>query len=350
MADTVKRYVSRFGIPAVAGGVWLFVLLYTDFFSGLTVSLYTFSLSQVTIYVICGIFATLCLLFPPFYGEKQMGFRLLWAVVPLGLPFLFRLMSIHFFWALTLLGILLFLGGVCLFLTHWAAKRLWPGKASVKKRFSVFWTLYAPVWGGMMLVICFLFLCFPYPDGVTPSSVTPSNDLVAEEGSLTLSQKETVEKLEETVWNTLSEKEKLNVLQVVLNIETTYLGIHPVVLCSDESMRGGYLGVYLSEEERIHINREYLRTASPQECVQTICHEARHAYQQSVVDALDWDKAEVSNNRYFKEAAVWREEFSGYVSGFEDYENYYGQTVETDAREYASQATEVYFEFVKSLS
>ena len=349
MVNVVKKYISRFGVPIISVAVWMFLLLYVDLFSGISISLYSFSISRVTVYIICGILSTLSLMFPPFHGEKHVLLRLLWAVLPLGLPVFFHLMSIHFFWALFAFMFLLLAGGVCYIVMGVTARKLRPRKVSLKKQLSGFWMLFSPVWGGATVLVLFLFLCFPYPDGVTPSTVKPRSDLEMSEGSLVIAQAESIGKLEETTWTTLAEVEKLDVLQVLLNIETTYLGIDPVKLCSDRSMTEDYLGLYLSDENRIHINRQYLCDAPAYECVRTVCHEARHAYQQGVVDALDWSKDAVKNNRYFSEAANWREEFSGYISGFENYEHYYSQSVESDARDYAQSCVEEYFQYVKAI-
>lgn len=46
----------------------------------------------------------------------------------------------------------------------------------------------------------------------------------------------------------------------------------------------------------------------------------------------------------FDRASIYKEEFADYNSGFKDFCGYYSQTCEIDARKYAQQATDEYFE------
>ena len=59
--------------------------------------------------------------------------------------------------------------------------------------------------------------------------------------------------------------------------------------------------------------------------------------------SVDWDSEFVKNNMYFATANSWRKEFEDYQSGLDNFEGYYGQTLETYARNHAQSALYDYF-------
>ena len=145
--------------------------------------------------------------------------------------------------------------------------------------------------------------------------------------------------LEESTWKHYSVPEKMTVMQRLTDFETQTLGISSVPVTAD--LIGSYtLGMYNEETNELFINTKYLDTSPVEECIDTICHEVRHALQFQVVNAIDWDNP-VFQTAYFDELRSWlhnQEDYqNAWLGGFEEYHN---QPLEVDARDYAATETE----------
>ena len=87
--------------------------------------------------------------------------------------------------------------------------------------------------------------------------------------------------LNEDEWNTYSEKEKSAVLQLVCNIEATFLGLdHELNLKIDNTRQ--ISGAYNEKTHTITICN--LEEYAPKELLDTICHESYHAMQWKVIE------------------------------------------------------------------
>ena len=175
-------------------------------------------------------------------------------------------------------------------------------------------------------------------------SVTPSSSIEQTEGNLVKTHIDRIAKLEGSAWETLDVAEKLDVLQTLLNIETTYLAIDPQTLIC-KKLGNGTLGEYSQAKKAVYIDKDSL--ADPEECINTVCHEARHAYQHYVVDTLDWDDQEVQHGFYYRDARRWRDNFDHYVDGSDDSGAYYSQRVEEDARRYGFESCYIYLAYIE---
>jgi hypothetical protein len=120
-----------------------------------------------------------------------------------------------------------------------------------------------------------------------------------------------------------------------LHLETTYLGVNALKIESvklDENV----LGICVSQNgipKSILIDYEHILKASPGECIDTVCHEAFHAYEHSVVNSLDFEDEAVKTSLFYEPARAWRNSFENYST--EDFEIYRAQRVERDANTYA---------------
>lgn len=87
-----------------------------------------------------------------------------------------------------------------------------------------------------------------------------------------------------------------------------------------------------------------LMTESSWEILDCVLHEAYHAYQHCLVDALkDVDENNL-NLLDLRRAVTYAEEFDDYTDGEEDFYAYYVQSCERDARAYAEEAVDEYQE------
>ncbi len=146
-------------------------------------------------------------------------------------------------------------------------------------------------------------------------------------------------------WLGYDEDERLGALAVVAELECAWLGIDPPKLASAE-LGEDVLGQYDNKKRTVFISDEELRSRSAFTCISTLLHELRHVYQFRVVESVDWSN-KGSELRLYQEAAVWRDELMGYVSGTHDaYEAYYEQAIEADARAYAGEFSLDYVEIL----
>lgn len=152
---------------------------------------------------------------------------------------------------------------------------------------------------------------------------------------------DTVCQLEDDIWQTLSEKERLAVLQTIADIEADYLGIDRVRV-SIEKLEERTLGNYSDSERCVRISRDYLEEMDGFEALEVLCHECYHAYQFRLVDLYKAVSAEHQGLFVFRKADRYRWEFTDYINGSEDYEAYAAQWCEIDSNDYAEDAVRRY--------
>ena len=155
---------------------------------------------------------------------------------------------------------------------------------------------------------------------------------------------EMLEKLNYKTWNSLSNEDKLTVLQAVADIERIYLGIpHELNVQAEEPERLSIQGSYLEKTHTISVSTISLRQDAPIELVNTICHESYHAYQYCLVRMYEECPEDLQHLKVYSKVKQYRYEFDHYISGEEDYKAYYSQLCEEDARKYAQNTDDLYF-------
>ncbi|MCD8130912.1 MAG: hypothetical protein LUE16_06480 [Lachnospiraceae bacterium] len=157
---------------------------------------------------------------------------------------------------------------------------------------------------------------------------------------------ETILKLQPDIWDSLEDEEKLEVLQTAAYIEQYSLGIpdHITVVVTD--LEGCTLGSCTMEENVIYIDTDHFNDGWSWDVLNSVCHEAYHCYQYCLVDVLGQVDTDSKNLQMFSRVTAYAYEFNHYISGSEDYESYYSQKCEIDAREYAEEAAYKYYEMV----
>ena len=159
----------------------------------------------------------------------------------------------------------------------------------------------------------------------------------------------TLAKLDNEVWNGLTEQEKANVMQVVADIETQYLGIGRVTV-QFAQLDKWHEGVYDRQNRvislRLREGYEYEYERDAMLTLYALLHECRHAFQSDCVDSLDWENEELVSGPYFHQARQWKYEFENYIDGSVDYEGYEKQAIEVDADEYAMKNFDIYKDYI----
>lgn len=159
---------------------------------------------------------------------------------------------------------------------------------------------------------------------------------------------ETICNLCQDRWETLSSDEKADTLQTVANIEASYLGLPHELHITVASLRRSVSGEYNDGTHTITLNKSGIDFGETSELLDTVCHEAYHAFQHRLCDAyLSVDPA-YRSLQGLRDARSYLEEFRSYIYGKEDYAGYYNQVCESRAREYGSERVYEYFDKIES--
>lgn len=164
---------------------------------------------------------------------------------------------------------------------------------------------------------------------------------VSENNSMIEHEMDQLKKLNKEVWYKIDDIEKINCLQTIVNIESTYLGISDAPTVEAVNLESTILGQYINEKNIIQVNLTYLETKSTNEILKTILHECRHKYQHKVVESCDFTSKEKINLMFYAYPRMLKESFSSYSPDISS-EDYYYSFVEIDAREYAERAIKEY--------
>ncbi len=177
-------------------------------------------------------------------------------------------------------------------------------------------------------------------DGLIPVSKQPAkeNAITAMENSMDENMDSMVKLLPEN-WKTLSNEEKMDVLQILVNIESRFLGLDKPVHITARRLEEGLNGFYEDSKGLIVINVDLL-AKNPDKVVKTVTHEGRHASQYTLVRIYDQLDEAQQKSIYMYNASIYKDEFKNYQDGDEDFFRYYAQRCEADARWYSEGATE----------
>lgn len=158
---------------------------------------------------------------------------------------------------------------------------------------------------------------------------------------------EDIIKFEESYWSKLKISEKLDLLQILANIEANELGITCELNVTTKYLedKNGY---YSDKEHRIVIDTEHLKESGGGSVMTTICHEAYHSYQFRLVEMYKNLDENEKKMKVFEDAAVYEYEFSNYISSEDDFYGYYNQLCEIRAREYGTSAFYKYYEAIQN--
>lgn len=162
--------------------------------------------------------------------------------------------------------------------------------------------------------------------------------------------------LQSEKWETYSNQEKLDILQVICDYECkNNLGCDSPKVVAGHPERDTIYGSYSSKTKTITISVEHLANDSAENVLDTLLHEARHAYQHATVNAFNAIEENLSEEAKalscFKAMESYRNNFENYISGNEDYYSYYDQDVESDSRSWAEwRIMSEYYYYVHPLS
>lgn len=171
-------------------------------------------------------------------------------------------------------------------------------------------------------------------------------------GNLWDSNQEELIRLQDEVFERMSDEDKADALQFLLDLEMTYLGGEGVQLVVYEFEDPTYAGYYKHCGRVVAMN-EYMMDRPVEQCIEVCLHEVYHAYQHDCVDSVR-SLGVNTNLRMFEEVMDWAWEFDNYIGLTEnsteaDYEAYWNQDVEITAREYSEEWTPAYMDYIEAL-
>lgn len=204
-----------------------------------------------------------------------------------------------------------------------------------------------------IIAVCMLVLIVPVGVSQTfghglMNAKTPTVSTAAEAEEWTIANRmDTVQLLQEDEWKELDPQQRLDVLGVILNIETRYLGLNREVYLKSGVLNGETAAQYNHKDHEIVIDIGHLKTASAADALKSLCHECYHCYQHQMIALYENTPEEYRNMLLFQYVDRYIEEFSDYHDGDGDLMEYYTQTVEIQARQYAELAAEDYYRRIR---
>lgn len=157
---------------------------------------------------------------------------------------------------------------------------------------------------------------------------------------------ETVRNIRQDVWEDLSVAEKMRTLQVIANIEARYLGLPHELNVRIESLDDGTIAHYVDSTHSLSLNINFFNRDAT-EIVESLCHEAYHAYQHRLVEVYVGLDNEHKKLLAFYDVEDYKNEFADYKNGDEDFWSYYYQKCEVSARSYARNAIAEYLDRIE---
>ena len=133
-------------------------------------------------------------------------------------------------------------------------------------------------------------------------------------------------------WDKLDIQQKLDLCQKFVNCEAEYLGLSHKIVIGTSVLDDRITAYYMESEHKIVIDIDYLKNSHSYKVMQTLIHECTHAYQHELVTVYQSLDEEARNLLLFNEASVYAKEYENYINYKDDFEGYYNQAIENDAR------------------
>ncbi|WP_294521033.1 hypothetical protein [uncultured Pseudoflavonifractor sp.] len=245
-------------------------------------------------------------------------------------------------WLAVLIVLCLLLAGLALSSILTPAPRHWSWWELVRSRLRFF------VSRGRLaaLVCCFGALVTVVSNGLFGIPVLTADSVERTENGVEVDENRLV-CLNEELWAELDEQERLDVLGVVVQAESAYLGTPDVPPLHGAYLGGYTVGQYDWEKSTITMDLQLLNQASAAECVDAVLHEAYHHYQQCLVECYTALETEYRGLLAFRRIPEYIEETEHYQTEGMDY---YNQDLERDARDHAAYRAEYYLYLAEELA
>lgn len=321
--------------PAVIGMLltsWLFLV----FNSGIYISEIGLYLSRERFMVIMGGIATLNMLINiiPFYNKQKID-RYIHVLFPVGVFSSIFNMQYNFTFGVVLLA----LAVLAIIMFVFSITR----KYNEKDQFGHIKKLRYPLFAAIIVSLLLSFGFYIFGDKALNSNVQTDSDIQMQDNSMVKHEIEHLKVFVDGSWETLSNEQKVDALQRIVNIECTYLGCEALPIAAD-TLPDGEGGHYDPIQKKIFIDYELLESNDSEKCVMSVIHEVRHRYQDELVSSINWNFKNAHKLRDLLKANSWKNNYDNYLESSEvGEERYFYQPVEYDAYSYSLTQTEEYF-------
>lgn len=149
-------------------------------------------------------------------------------------------------------------------------------------------------------------------------------------------------------WSELTMSERLQLLQLIANIEANSMGIaQPFVVKSDNLVQKDKdiytTGCYQSKYNTIYIDNYYLEAEESYWVLQTICHECYHGWQHSLVKLYFEAGEDCKQLRIFSDVREYIDNMKSYDEALQNFDQYYNLKLESMARSYGEDRAKDYY-------
>lgn len=147
-------------------------------------------------------------------------------------------------------------------------------------------------------------------------------------------------------WNKLAIQQKMDVCQKIINSRGFELGLSHEIVLGMADLDDGVLAHYNEARHQIVMDTECLMNTHSYGILEILIHECTHAYQYEQVALYLKADEKARNLLLLYDASVYLQEFLNYEDGSKDFQHYYSQKAEVDARKAGKTDAVVYIQRV----
>lgn len=185
---------------------------------------------------------------------------------------------------------------------------------------------------------------------IISSTIEATNNAETKDNSLIKAHLKELMPLIDGTYNKLTVAERLDVFQIIVNIECTYFGSSiavPVKIKPIPTINGTTYAYYNNGEETIYLNESVFNDLDAEDALYIVLHEVYHVYQHEQKKLYEYVPDELKNLSTLSAAKECKEGLDKYIQSEEDYDGYKNQSIEQQADAYAYVTTREYLKLIK---
>lgn len=185
---------------------------------------------------------------------------------------------------------------------------------------------------------------------IISSTIEATNNAETKDNSLIKAYLNELMPLIDGTYSELSLAERLDIFQIIVNIECTYFGSSiavPVKIKPIPTINGTTYAYYNNGEETIYLNESVFNDLDVEDALYIVLHEVYHVYQHEQKKLYESVPDELKNLSTLSAAKECKEGLDKYIQSEEDYDGYKNQSIEQQADAYAYVTTREYLKLIK---
>ena len=185
---------------------------------------------------------------------------------------------------------------------------------------------------------------------IISSTIEATNNAETKDNSLIKAHLKELMPLIDGTYSELSLAERLDIFQIIVNIECTYFGSSiavPVKIKPIPTINGTTYAYYNNGEETIYLNESVFNDLDVEDALYIVFHEVYHVYQHEQKKLYESVPDELKNLSTLSAAKECKEGLDKYIQSEEDYDGYKNQSIEQQADAYAYVTTREYLKLIK---